>query len=38
MSDFIGADLYCIVSYADPKFLVDLAGGSKSDGTKIQIW
>jgi hypothetical protein len=28
MSDFIGADLYCIASYADPKLNVDLTGGA----------
>jgi hypothetical protein len=37
MSDFIGADLYCIVSYADPKFNVDLSYGNKADGTAVQI-
>jgi len=37
MSDFIGADTYCIVSYRDPKFLLDLAGGNKADDTRVQI-
>jgi hypothetical protein len=37
MSDFVGAGLYCIISYLDPKFFVDLAKGSKEDGATIQI-
>jgi hypothetical protein len=37
MSDFIGADLYCIASYADPKLNVDLNGGNKADGTAVQL-
>jgi hypothetical protein len=37
MSDFIGADLYCIVSYSDPKYFVDFAGGNKADGTQVQL-
>jgi hypothetical protein len=37
MSDFVGAGLYCIISYLDPKFFVDLAKGSKEDSATIQI-
>ncbi|KAM0691504.1 hypothetical protein Q7P36_010275 [Cladosporium allicinum] len=38
MSDFIGADTYAIVSYRDPKYLLDLAGGNKADGTQHFVY
>jgi hypothetical protein len=37
MSDFIGAGLYCISSYVDPKMNVDLCNGERKDGTTVQI-
>jgi hypothetical protein len=37
MSDFIGADTYCIASYKNPKFLLDLAGGNKANDTPVQL-
>jgi hypothetical protein len=38
MSDFIGSNLYYIVSPLDNELRIDLAGGNKADGTAVVIW
>jgi len=38
MSDFIGSNLYYIVSPLDNELRIDLAGGKKADGTAVAVW
>lgn len=38
MSDFIGSNLYYIVSPLDNELPIDLAGGNKADGTAVAVW
>jgi hypothetical protein len=38
MSDFIGSNLYYIVSPLDNELRIDLAGGNKKDGTAVAVW
>jgi hypothetical protein len=38
MSDFIGANLYYIVSPLDRELRIDLAAGKPDDGTAVAVW
>ena len=37
MSDFIGSNMYYIVSPLDNELRIDLAGGPKADGTAVAV-
>ncbi|KAM0691502.1 hypothetical protein Q7P36_010273 [Cladosporium allicinum] len=38
MSDFTGPGLYCICSFTNPKYSVDLYLAGKADGTKVTVY